>query len=358
MVSRAVAFLAVAVSLATLAVAQGPPFNQNPGFPGGMGGPMRGQSTLAGQRFISISGSVRTADGQPMGNVRVELRDGSTGSIVTSSYTGMGGSFEFQNVPQGSYSVVASSGTQQVEERVDSSMMSTVVDLRLPAAAGGAGAGNPNDGMGNTTISVAQYKVPEAAREEFRKAREASVKDKHDEAQRHLAKALDLAPNYADALTLRAIYKLDAKAIDSAIEDLNKAIQSDANCAMAYMALGSAFNMQSKFDDALRTLQRGESLAPQSWQAYFEMGRAYAGKKDFETAVHALDRAQALVPAEFPLIRLVRASALLQLKRYGDAAADLEAYLNKDPGGPEAEQAKKMLDQAHAGMASAQNRKD
>jgi predicted Zn-dependent protease len=349
MVSRAVAVVVFAVSLITFAVAQGPPFGQNgPPFPGQMGG----QSSLAQRQFSSISGSVRSANGQPMGNIRVELRDGSTGSIVNSAYTGAGGTFEFRGIPQGSYEVIASSGTQQVEERVDSGSMNAMVDLRLPSSAEGNTA--PNDGMGNRSVSVAQYKVPEAAREELRKAREASVKDKHDEAQRHLGKALDLAPNYADALTLRAIYKLDAKDVDGAIEDLNKAIENDANCALAYMALGSAFNMQSKFDDALRTLQRGESLAPDAWQAYFEMGRAYAGKSDFEAAVHALDRAQTLAPAEFPLIRLVRANALLSLNRYGDAAADLEAYLNKNPNGPEVAQAQRMLERARAGMATTQ----
>ncbi|HEY6273287.1 MAG TPA: tetratricopeptide repeat protein [Terriglobales bacterium] len=349
MVSRAVAVVLFAVSFVTLAVAQSPPFGQNgPGLPGSMGG---NQSTLSGRRFTSISGSVRSADGQPIGNVRVELRDGGTGSIVTSAYTGVGGNFEFQQVPQGNYDVVASEGAEQAEERVESNSMNSIVDLRLPSTHNNS---NANDGMGKSSISVAQYRVPEAAREELRKAREASVKDERDKAQQHLAKALDLAPNYADALTLRAIYKLDARDIDSAIEDLNRAIQNDANCAMAYMALGSAFNMQSKFDDALRTLERAESLAPDAWQAYFEMGRAYAGKNDFEAAVHSLDRAQALAPAEYPLIRLVRANALLGLNKYGDAAAELETYLNKNPNGPDAEQAQRMLARARAAMSSAQ----
>lgn len=314
-----------------------------------MGGQMGGQSTLGPRQFTSISGSVRSADGQPMNNVRVELRDGATGSIVNSAYTGVGGNFEFRQIPQGSYEIIASSGTQQAEERVDGSMHS-MVDIRLPGAANSA----PNDGLGNRSVSVAQYRVSEAARDELRKAREATVKDKLDEAQKHLGKALDLSPNYADALALRAIFKLDAKDVDSAIEDLDKAIQNDPNCSIAYLALGSAYNMQSKFDDALRTLERGQSLAPDAWQAYFEMGRAYAGKNDFESAVRALDRAQTLAPAEYPLIRLIRAHALMGLNRYGDAAADLEAYLNRNPNGRDAERAQKMLEQARSRMSSAQ----
>ncbi len=355
MVSRAVAVVVLAVSSLSMLIAQGPPFGPNgpvpPGPMGGQMGQMGGQSTLGPRQFTSISGSVRSADGQPMGNVRVELRDGSTGSIVNSAYTGVGGNFEFRQIPQGNYEVIASSGTQQVEERIEPNSMHAVVDLRLPGPANGS---RPNDGMGNRTVSVAQYRVSQAARDELRKAREASVKDKLDEAQRHLAKALDLSPDYADALTLRAVFKLDAKDVDSAIEDLNKAIQNDPNCAMAYMALGSAFNMQGKFDEALQTLQRGESLAPDAWQTYFEKGRAYAGKNDFDAAVRSLDRAQTLAPAEFPLIRLVRAHALLNLNRFGDAAADLEAYLNKNPNGPEAAQAQRMLERARAGMATAQ----
>jgi predicted Zn-dependent protease len=317
---------------------------------GGPMGPLGSQSTLAPRQLTSISGSVRSADGHPMGNIRVELRDGGTGSIVNSAYTGVGGTFEFRQIPQGIYEVVASSGTQQVEERVESTSMHAMVDLRLPSPANGS----PNDGLGNRSVSVAQYRVSEAARDELRKAREATVKDKTDEAQKHLTRALDISPNYADALTLRAIFKLDAKDIDSAIEDLDNAIHSDPNCAMAYMALGSAYNMQAKFDDALLTLQRGQSLQPDAWQTYFEMGRAYAGKNDFEAAVHALDRAQTMAPPEFQLIRLVRAHALLKLNRYGDASADLEAYLNRNPNGRDAAQAQKMLEQARAGMASAQ----
>ena len=344
MVSRAVALGVLAVSSLSLLLAQGPSFGPNSSpFPGSMGNQMGRQST-------SITGSVRSADGQPMNNVRVELRDGTTGSIVNSAYTGMGGNFEFRQIPQGSYEVIASSGAQQVEERVESTQMHAMVDLRLPSPANTP----PADGLGNRSVSVAQYRVSEAAREELKKARAATVKDKPDEAQKHLGKALDLSPNYADALTLRAIFKLDAKDVDSAVEDLDKAIQNDPNCAMAYMALGSALNMQGKFDDAIRNLQRAQSLAPDAWQSYFEMGRAYAGNNDFEPAVHALDHAQTLAPSEFPLIRLIRAHALLGLHKYGEAAADLEAYINRNPNGPDAALAQKMLTQARAGMASAQ----
>jgi tetratricopeptide (TPR) repeat protein len=343
MVFRAVVFAIVLVSFPASSLAQIGPLNQNGPRPGG-------QSTWNSRirNFNSISGSVFSADSRPAGNVRVELRDGNTGTLVSSAYTGIEGSFEFRQLAQGRYEVVAFSGVQQAQEQVEVNSMATSVNLRLPAAAVPA-----NDGNGKRTVSVSQYKVPQAAREELRKARDASLKSKIEDAQRHLQKALQLDPNYADALTLQAILKLDAKDSEGAVNDLQRAIQSDGSYAIAYLVLGSAFNSQLKFDDALRVLERGQSLAPDAWQAYFEMGRAYVGKSDYEAALHQLDRAQSLAPQEYPNIRLIRAHALMRLTRYSDAIADLQTYLLKNPNGPEAEQARTMLEMAQASMTAA-----
>lgn len=283
-----------------------------------------------------------------MRDVRVELRDFHTGQVVNSGYTGLGGDFEFTQVPQGSYRVVALSGTQQAEEVVEVSSWSSIVNLRLPSRSK-----SDDDATRRNTISVAQYQVPEKARDELRKAREASTKGRMDEAQSRVARALEIHPAYADALTFRAILKLTTKDTEGAVLDLQKAIECDGNYAMAYMVLGTAFNIESKFDEAIRALERGESLAPDAWQAYFELGKAYAGKADFKTSLAQLNRAQTLAP-DYPLIRLVRAHVMMQLHQFSDAVADLQVYLEKKPNGQDSDLAQKMLLQAQAAMANAQ----
>jgi len=293
--------------------------------------------------FNSLSGSVRGDNDQPLNNVQVELRDGTTGAIISSVTTSRSGDFEFRQVPQGTYKVVAVSGLEEAEERVDANSLNAPINLHI------RGNKAPDD-TGRSTMSVAEYKVPEKAREEFRKAREASVKGKLDEANLHLAKALELFPDYADGLTLRAILKLSAGETDSAVTDLEKAIQCDANYAMAYLVLGSAFNVKARFDEAITALQRGESLSPDSWQAYFELGKAYAGKNDYEAALRQLDRAQTLAPPEYPLIRLVRAHVFMQLHRYADAVTDLQTFLTKSPNNVDSELAQRMLESAKASM--------
>ena len=274
----------------------------------------------------------------------MELRDPG-GNVVNSVETNSSGSFEFSLIPAGTYLVVATSGLRQASESVDTSAFPAMVSLRMPAD-------KPEDGVAGHSISVMQYRIPAKAREEYRKAHEALAKGKTEEAGRHLAKALALCPVYADALTLRGVLELNQNDSQAAIADLDKAIKADGNYAMAYMVMGSALNMESKFDEAIRTLQRGESLAPDLWQAYFEMGKAYIGKADYPSALRQLERAENIAPLEYPLIHLLRGQALLGMKQYPEAMTALQAFLQKNPQGPNSEQARKMLERAQAFMAN------
>src|SRR5260370_14489995 len=151
---------------------------------------------------------------------------------------------------------------------------------------------------------------------------------------------------------MRAILKLAVRNAEGAVQDLQQASQCDGSYGKGYLVLGWAFNAEAKFDDAIRALQRGETLSPDAWQAHFEMGKAYLGKTDYAASLHELDRAQSLAPPDYPLVRLIRAHVLMQLDRCADAVADLQTYLDKDPEGPDAELAQKMLEQAKASLAA------
>ncbi|HSK45679.1 MAG TPA: tetratricopeptide repeat protein [Candidatus Binatia bacterium] len=310
-------------------------------------GPTAGNPGLTSARTDnrSITGIVQDNQNNGLKDVRVELSD-ANGTMVGSSYTSPSGRFEFNRLLPGTYTVVATSGLQQASERVNTTNFSNSVSVRMQ------GVGKPTDGIAGSSISVAQYRVPAKAREAYRKAHEAVEKGKMDDAHKHLTRALELCPNYADALTLRAVLELNQKDSQAAVADLDNAIQADGNNAMAYMVLGSALNMQGKFDEAIRSLQRGQSLAPNYWQGYFELGKSYIGKADYPAALRQLERAENLAPTDYPLISLLRAHALLAMKQFPEAMTALQVYLQKEPQGPNSEQAHKMLEQAQAYVAS------
>lgn len=313
---------------------------QRPGFDPGSSMPHSPFGSPARENG-NITGSVQDMQNNPLKDVRVELTS-SNGVVVNSTYTSASGSFEFAHVQQGNYTIVATAGLQQSTERVEVGGFTTIVGMHIQTS------NKPQDGVNGSAISVAQYKVPGKARDEYRKAREAMEKEKLEDAAKHLAKALEICPKYADALTLRAVLELNQHNSDAAMTDLDNAVKADANYAMAYLVMGSALNMQSKFDEALRALQRGESLAPNLWQAQFEMGKSYIGKSDYAAALGHLQRAQALAPREYALIYLLQAHALLAMKQYPEAMSALQVYLQKEPQGPNREEAQKMLEKAQA----------
>jgi tetratricopeptide (TPR) repeat protein len=335
---RRLLFLSIVASLGAICFAQGSPAPFQSGI-----SPSSQMMTPPSDRGFhqagSISGTVLNVSGDPVKSVQVQLQDASNGSVLTSVYTNDAGQYVFSGVRQGSYEVMAFSGVRQTSDRVEVGAWPVTANLRMPVS------GKPDIGAGQNTISVMQYRIPDKAREEFTKAQDDLSRNKVEDGEKHLDRALAICPNYANALTLRGIMELSASKTNNAMADLQKAIQSDGNYALAYTVMGAALNSMKKFDEAIRSLQRGASLEPDSWQTYFEMAKAYLGKADFASAIRQLDRAEALTP-NFPTIRYVRGFALMGLKQYQRAATELQAFLEKVQTGPESDQARQLLSEA------------
>src|SRR5438270_6400388 len=209
---------------------------------------------------VNVTVTVHTAQGEPAANARVELRDLNMGVGSYSGYTNAAGVVEIPDVPAGSYDVVATYKLAEAQQRTALSVGDRSLNLTLPAD-------NRNADIGSSTsVSVAAYKVPDKARKEYKKAQEALGNKKIDEATSHLGKALEIYPDYADALTLRGIIRMDSNDRDGALADLDAAIKIDSSCSMAYFAIGAAFNSMERYDDAIRSLNGGLRVDPKSWQ--------------------------------------------------------------------------------------------
>jgi tetratricopeptide (TPR) repeat protein len=298
-------------------------------------------------QMSSISGVVVGSDGAPVTDARVELRNENTSNTVASGYTNASGVFEFTNLPSAQYEVVVTAGLNETRERVG---LEGAIGLKITLRNVNAAAAQAD---GNSTVSVAEYKVPQKARDAFHKAEVALAKNRSEETSKYLAKALDIYPNYAAALTLRGILSLDHANANEAINDLDKAIHCDPSFALAYTAMTAAFNQLNKFDDALRSADRAITLAPRSWQTYFEMAKAYVGKADYQHALQQLTKAQNLNSVDYAPIHLVRAHVMLALKEYGNAMNELQAFLTLAPQDPNSTAARNALEKVKAFVASA-----
>lgn len=335
----------VVLTLFAACLSTGACFSQlsNP-FPDG-----EGRSGFGHQIHVtSVSGTVIGATGVPIADAHVELRDEQTGRSIASGYTNASGSFEFDNLPAAAYDVVASKGLAEGHEHLMTS--DAGIHLRITLNNSDAAAAQAD---GNNTVSVAEYKVPQKAREALHKAQEALAKNRHDEAVKQLAKSIEIYPEYAPALTLRGVLSLDGNQIQSAIDDFDKAIHSDPGFALAYTGMAAALNQLQKFDEAIRSAGRAITLAPRSWQSYFEMAKSYLGKGDDRDALSQLAKAQESMPTDYAPIHLLRAQALLALQNYNDAVTELQAFLTMAPQDPNADAARRALEKTKAFMATA-----
>jgi tetratricopeptide (TPR) repeat protein len=289
----------------------------------------------------TVSGAVYTMQNSPVRNARVELRELSTGRVLTSTYTQSNGKFEFNNIPDSNYEVVATSGIIQSSERLTNSKTNNYVELRLSAAS--------QDNRANSRVSVAALRVPDKARKEFERAAEAYDKHKPlEKITQHLTRALEIYPQYAQALTLKAVLLMNEANFPEAKSLFQQSIDSDPSYAIPYVALASIMTHEQRFDDALRTLDRAVPLAPNMWQIYFEMGKALLAKGDFERSLRNLTRAESLNSQKYGTLNLVKAHALLGLKNYNAAINELQQFLESEPSGPDSERARNVLRQAQA----------
>ena len=128
----------------------------------------------------SVTGSVRSADEHALADVRIEVRK-MNGEVAASGYSDAAGAFHISQVPAGSYEIVALKGVNEGREHLQVAGMESDVVIHLPLQTAAAD--------GSTSVSVAQFKVPEKARKIFAKGNEALQKNKLEDARKYAEKA-------------------------------------------------------------------------------------------------------------------------------------------------------------------------
>jgi len=275
----------------------------------------------------SISGTVRSTDNHPLNDARVEIRNIPSGQNIAIGYTDHSGTFRLDNVPNGEYEVVATSGISEAREQLQVFNSPAEITLRLPAITKAVG--------GPPVVSVQQLAVPQKAKDALAKAQEAVIKNNLKEAEKQVAKALTISPKYADAIAYRGVLSMGQHDFASASNDLQQAIQLDNSNTQAYVAMGALYNLEGKYDDAIREIERGIALNPRLWSAHFEMSKAQLGKGDYNSALKEANQAQALAPGRrFSLIHVIKGQILVGLKLYSGAVKEFKEFLAQEKGDP------------------------
>jgi cytochrome c-type biogenesis protein CcmH/NrfG len=302
-------------------------------------------------------------------NIRVFLlNDGY--SQVGSAYTDPSGRYQFKNVSSGNYYVqVETSGTDY--ERQTQRVEINPISLR-----GGGGAeffhidfvlrprkttAQRTSGSSTATAKgVTFYQdVPDAARAEYQRGVKALQKDNFGEAVNALKKAVEIFPDYYDAMEALGSSYVRHKDYQAALPLLKHAVEINKNGWAGFYALGVTLVELDQRNDGLKALRRAVELNPDSPNASMRLGYELANEEQHHTQVNERAQAQAeateairllknaarLAGKSEPRVYVILAHLYSKYQQYAEAADALEAYLRADPQSDQRDQIKEKIEQ-------------
>jgi tetratricopeptide (TPR) repeat protein len=284
-----------------------------------------------------LHGSIYTAQGQPVAEAAVEIRD-LHGIEVAKSLTNDAGAFEINGVAKpGEYIFLVASPSAIRDERVSIAQSDLELTLALPP-----NSATTQPDPGRYVVSAKRLGIPAKARSHLTAAHRHFAKMEFDEAEREIEGALKADPGFAQAFAMLAFIRLARKDTNGAAEDAKRAISLDADDAESFVALAMCSNSLGHFHEAEDAAWRALSLHPDSWQGRLELAKSFYGQREFVLALGELD----LKRFDFPDVHLVRGRVLMSLERNREASEEFATFLRESPTDPRAGQIALIVDAA------------
>ena len=292
----------------------------------------------------SISGHVSNDQRAPLADVRVELLN-EVDSVIRTVKTDGSGLFVFRKLSDGTFQVrVQTAGTNYISQ-------TKRVDLARPHGFGAAFeeldfilTTDRNNSSTTKPGVVFVQEVPEPARKQYQKGSELLEKsNKRQEAFAALKSAIDIFPQYFDALEMLGTEQVKDAQYEAAIPLLTKALEVNSRAYASCFALGVAQYNVKQLQPAIESFRRAVSLNEKSINANLWLGIALRQTSRLDEAEPYLKRADLLAESKLPEAHWQLALLFNQVKRYKEAADELEKFLKVQPDARDVELIKKLI---------------
>jgi tetratricopeptide (TPR) repeat protein len=288
----------------------------------------------AGIQQKLIRGAIVTAEGKPVANAIVEIRD-LRGLQIGRSFTDNDGRFEISAAAgPGHYLILLAKGYLRKDQRIALDRNDIEIAIAFPTAAEDVAPEPPQD-----TVSAARLRVQAKTWKHLESAHAQFSKGNLTGAAMEVDRVLKVDPACAPAFTMRAFLNLAEKDRAGAVEDAKMAILLDPHAAESFVALAMAYNSLKEFERAREAAGRALSLHPDSFQSQLELAKSFYGEGHLVLALRELE----LVGLDFPDVHLVRGNVLMGLDRSAEAADEFEIFLKEAPSDSRTEQIRAVV---------------
>jgi tetratricopeptide (TPR) repeat protein len=289
-------------------------------------------------RAFVINGSVSLPDGSPARHaiVRITSRQGFTREIPANDQ----GRFEFREMPAGFYRLTASDPADPslVSEPAETETSRTATDyisvtlfLRRPGAV--AAPEKPRA----VSAAEAVQKVPKEARKAYTRGLKLKEEGKPDEAFENFSRAIELYPDYFQALSERGDIYVERRKLQEAEADFDRALKLDPHHGHALRGSGYCKLERHEFAAAAEDLERAISADPDNFNAHLLYGIANVELDRRDAARTALRQALKLSPDGAARAHIYLANLYARERAFKEAADELHAYLQINPSAPDAD---------------------
>jgi Tfp pilus assembly protein PilF len=193
------------------------------------------------------------------------------------------------------------------------------------------------------SVTAKQLAVPQTAAREFELAQKDLARRDAAGAARHLERAVEIAPQFANAWNTLGTIHYQTQHFLQAEECFRRSLQEDPEAYEPLVNLGGVLVTVRKLEEALdynlhAVLRRArDALAnSQLGMTYFELNR-------FDLALKYLEQARQIDPAHFSHPQLLLAEIHLRRNERGEAADALDDFLKHHPDWPQAEQVRASI---------------
>lgn len=314
------------------------PFLDNAAFAQGLQPVVRGSVKLKGQTVLEqrVEVVLLTSDGRPRDRV----------------FTDSLGNFQFLNTAAGNYILVIDHpGYMRVEERVEiTGTVSRNLTQRAFMLEPKSGTTTAPGGV----VSAELLRMPKEAREAMQKGERELERRNYAKAAEHFEKAMELAPDSAEACSQRGVVALQQNEPTRARGFFQRAVAADGGHGGALIGLGAAFNREGDSQAAIEPLTKGLGQHPKSYLGLFERCRANLNLGQFESALADCEAAKQNGDGLRSELMVLQGNLFLRINRNAEALREFQNYLKQDSSSPTAQSVRDVVEKLRrAGVKAA-----
>jgi tetratricopeptide (TPR) repeat protein len=308
-----------------------------------------GGASIAGAAILQggfvIFGRVNLPNGRPATTRMKILIEGMNG-LRRDTLSDDHGRYEFRGISGGRYRIHATNPDAPEQycdpieadtSRAYSNRLQIDINLKLPLHKEKK---DTNPGVVN--VSEVTQNIPKSARKAYEEAIKLQKENQADKALTAFNQAIELYPDYFQALTERANILMGRNQLNEAAADFERALRLNDKYVPALRGMGYCQIQQKQFEAAVSNLERAFVLEPTVPLTLLLLGYANLSLSRYEPAKQCLQEALKLGQESAARAHVYLAEIFAREQKFKEAADSIRQYLTLKPDAADADNLRKM----------------